>query len=259
MIRRVAVVLCLAAAVCGVAALAASAAVADGDPASDVLPFDDVYLPLEPVSAPLAQELKDAIAAANKSGFKIKVALIATATDLGSVPVLFNQPGQYAKFLGAELSGLYKERLLIVMPVGFGLYRGGADTAAAVSLLAAIKIGAGPDGLAQAALAALKRLNDTHPPAAKALAGSAKRGTRATLRYTLSDDSGTAGAKLSLKRGRKAVASFSVAVKSLHGSSGSVTWKVPSTTAPGALTFCVVGVDAAGNKSKQSCATIRIR
>ncbi len=259
MTRRALAALCLVVAVCGVATFAARAAVADGDPASDVLLFDDVYLPLEPVSGPLAQQLKDAVAAANKSGFKIKVALILTATDLGSVPVLFNQPGQYAKFLGAELSGLYKERLLIVMPVGFGLYRGGADTTAALASLAGIKIGAGPDGLAQGALAALKRLNDTRPPSAKAQSGAARHGTKATLRYLLSDDSGVAGAKLSLKRGRKAVASFAIAVKPLHGAGGAVTWKVPAATTPGSLTFCVVGIDAAGNKSKQSCATFRIR
>ncbi len=187
------------------------------------------------------------------------MALLATTTDMGSVPVLFNQPGQYAKFLGAEIMGLYKERLLIVMPVGFGLYRGGADTKAAVASLAGIKIGAGPDGLAQAALGALKRLDDTKPPSAKAQAGSAKRGTRATLRYQLSDDSGVAGAKLSLKRGSRAVASFSVAIKSLRGGGGTVAWKVPVATRRGVLMFCVVGVDAAGNRSKPSCATFGIR
>lgn len=259
MTRRVVVALSVVAVVCGAATFAASAAVADGDPASDVLLFDNVFLPLEPVSAPLAQQLKAAIAAANKGGFKIKVALIATPTDLGSVPVLFNRPGQYAKFLGAELSGLYKERLLIVMPGGFGVYRGGADTTVETASLAGIKIGAGSDGLAQAALAALKRLHDTQPPSAKAQPGSAKRGTKATLHYLLSDDSGIAGAKLSLRRGSKGVASFSVKVKALSGAGGAVAWKVPAATARGTLTFCVVGIDAAGNKSKQSCAAFRVR
>jgi hypothetical protein len=259
MTRRIVVALSLVALVCGVATFAAQAAVADGDPASDVLLFDDVYLPLTPVSGPLGKQLTEAVAATNKAGFKIKVALIATATDLGSVPILFNQPGQYAKFLGAELLALYKERLLIVMPVGFGVYRGGADMAKEAASLAGIKIGAGSDGLAQAALAALKRLADTKPPSAKARAGSAKRGTKATLHYLLSDDSGSAGAKLSLRRGSKTVASFSVAVKPLHGSGGSVTWKVPAGIAKGTLTFCIVGDDAAGHKSAPSCAAFRIQ
>jgi hypothetical protein len=258
MIRRTLVAVCLAV-VCGAAALAAFAAVVDGDPASDVLPFDDVYLPLEPVSGPLAQQLKDAVAAANKSGFRIKVALIASPTDLGSVPVLFNQPGQYAKFLGAELIGLYKERLLIVMPVGFGLYRGGADTTATVASLAGIKIGSGSDGLAVAALAALKRLHDTRPPSATAQPGSARRGTKATLRYLLSDDSGVAGAKLSLTRGSRTVASFLLPVRPLRGAGGTIGWKVPAATRRGALTYCIVGVDGAGNRSKPSCTTFRIR
>ena len=249
----------LVALVCGVATFAARAALADGDPASDVLLFDDVYLPLEPVSVPLAQQLKDVVAAANKGRFRIKVALIETATDLGSVPVLFNQPGQYAKFLGAEILPLYNERLLIVMPVGFGLYRGGANTTAAVASLAGIKIGAGSDGLALGTLAALKRLADTKPPAVKAQAGSTKRGAKATLRYLLSDDSGSAGAKLSLKRGSRAVASFSVSVKPLRAPGGSATWKVPAAAAKGALGFCIVGADAAGNHSAPNCAVFRIR
>ena len=257
--RRGPLALAAVAATCLAATLVAPPARADGDPASDVLPFDDVYLPLQPVSAPLAQQLKDTVAAANKSGFTIKVALIATPTDLGSVPVLFGMPGQYAKFLGAELLALYKERLLIVMPAGFGLYLGGASTDAELASLSGIKIGAGSDGLALAAIAAVKRLHDTEPPSTKAQSGSAKRGTKATLRYTLSDDSGAAGAKLSLARGRKVVASFSVPVKTLRGSTGAVGWKVPKGTAPGVLSFCVVGVDGAGNRSKQSCAPFRIR
>jgi hypothetical protein len=231
---------------------------ADGDPASDVLPFDDVYLPLEPVTPALAQQLKDVVAAANKSGFKIKVALIATATDLGSVPSLFGMPGQYAKFLGAELLSIYKERLLIVMPAGFGLYRGGQPTDTELASVTGIKIGAGSDGLAQAAIDAVKRLDDRQPPVVKAQSGSAKRGTRATLRYLVSDDSGSAGVRVTLARGKKAVATLSSPVKPLHGAGGSLTWKVSAGTARGVLTYCVVGVDAAGNRSKPSCAPFRV-
>jgi hypothetical protein len=244
--------------VLALAGLAAQTARADGDPASDVLPFADVYLPLEPVSPPLAQQLRDAVAAANKGGFTIKVALIATATDLGSVPVLFGMPGQYAKFLGAELLSIYKERLLIVMPAGFGLYRGGQPTDAELASLTGIKIAGGSDGVAQAAIDAVKRLDDQQPPVAKAEAGSAKRGTKATLRYLLSDNSGSAGIKASLARGKKTIATLSGSVKPLHGSGGSLTWKVPSRTTRGVLTYCVVGIDAAGNRSKQSCALFRI-
>jgi len=238
--------------------LASASASADGDPASDVLPFDDVYLPLEPVTPALAQQLKDAVAAANKGGLKIKVALIATAADLGSVPSLFGMPGQYSRFLGAELLTIYKERLLIVMPAGFGLYRGGQPTDAELASITGIKIGVGSDGLAQAAIDAVKRLDDGQPPVVKAQRGSGKRGTKATLRYLVSDNSGSAGVKVTVARGKKAVATLSSPVKPIHGAGGSLTWKVPAKTARGVLTYCIVGVDAAGNRSKQSCAPFRI-
>src|SRR5437763_1411970 len=115
--------------------VAATVARADGDPASDVLPTADVFLPLGAQSQ-YAPQLKAAVATANGGGFRIKVAVIATTTDLGAVPVLFNKPGPYAKFLGAELLSVYKERLLIVMPSGFGLYRGAQPTATEFALLA---------------------------------------------------------------------------------------------------------------------------
>jgi hypothetical protein len=247
-----------------VAALVALPARADGDPASDILAsdtllFDNVFLPLEPVSAALAQELRDAVAAANKSGFRIKVALIASPIDLGSVSVLFNMPGQYAKFLGAELRVLYKERLLVVMPAGFGFFRGGMSTASETAVLDTITIGSGPDGLAQAAIDAVKLLDDTEPPSAKAQTGSAKRGRTALLRYAVADNSGVAGATLTLARGRKLIATFSAPLQRLHGSAGAVAWKVPKGIALGVLAFCVVGVDAAGNRSKQSCVPFRVR
>ena len=231
---------------------------ADGDPASDVLPFDDVYLPSEPVAPALAQQLRDVVSAANKRGFTIKVALIATATDLGAVPSLFGKPGQYAKFLGAELLVIYDERLLIVMPNGFGLYRGGEPTDAELASIVGVKIVEGSDGLARAAIDAVKRLDDRQPPVVKAQSGSARRDTRATLRYLVSDNSGFAGIKVTLVRGKKAVATLSSPVRPLHGASGSFAWNVPAGTVRGVLTYCVTGVDAAGNRSKQSCAPYRI-
>lgn len=97
-------------------------------------------------------------------------------------------PEQYAKFLGAELIGLYKERLLVVMPAGFGLFRGGQSTTGAAIVLQPITIAAGPDGLAQAAIEAVKRLDDTEPPSAKAQPGPARLGeTRYTCGPSLQD------------------------------------------------------------------------
>ncbi len=64
--------------------------------------------------------------AAAKSGYPLRVAVIASPADLGSVTPLWRQPQAYAGFLGEELSLLYKGTLLVVMPDGFGLYGPGA-------------------------------------------------------------------------------------------------------------------------------------
>ena len=78
---------------------------ADGDPASDVLLGQDVFLPYSPVS-PAVQQRLYAVAAARRAGYPIKIALIGAATDLGVVPSLFGKPAGYAQFLSAELAGV---------------------------------------------------------------------------------------------------------------------------------------------------------
>ena len=191
---------------------------------------------------------------------RAKVALVASPVDLGSVSVLFNMPEQYAKFLGAELIGLYKERLLVVMPAGFGLFRGGTSTAGEMAALQTIAIGPGPDGLAQAAIDAVKRLDDRVPPSAKARSGSARRGRSILLRYTVTDNSGLAGARLKLARGGTTIASFSSQIRPVQTGNVSATrWTIPRRLAPGVLSFCVVATDPAGNRSPESCAPIAIR
>ena len=48
---------------------------------------------------------------------------IVTPYDLGSVPILFNAPQSYAKFLAAEDGYYWKDELLVVMPKGYGIYK----------------------------------------------------------------------------------------------------------------------------------------
>ena len=48
------------------------------------------------------------------------MAIIGAPVDLGAVTALWDKPPAYASFLGVELSLVYKQRLLIVMPNGFG-------------------------------------------------------------------------------------------------------------------------------------------
>jgi hypothetical protein len=152
-------VLAVAVAAVLAASAAAGTARADGDPASDYLVGQQVFLPYD-AKIPLAaqQSLLATVKAANRQGFKIRVALIWSDYDLGSVTALWKQPQHYARFLGIELSYYYKQRLLIVMPNGFGFNRPKASTAQERALLATIPITATPTGLAQAATTAVQRL-----------------------------------------------------------------------------------------------------
>src|SRR5438093_1094227 len=91
----------------------AGAARADGDPASDVLYIQDTFLPYPPPPKATVAALKRNVAAAYAKGYRVKVAVIATAYDLGAVPALFNKPKAYAKFLGQEISSIFVGPLLI--------------------------------------------------------------------------------------------------------------------------------------------------
>lgn len=111
----------------GAAALVAltlvAGARADGDPASDVLYTQWIFLPFEsPVPKPVSARLDDVVKQARAEGYPIKVAVIGQPADLGTAYALWKKPQEYARFLGQELVFLYKGRLLIVMPNGYGIY-----------------------------------------------------------------------------------------------------------------------------------------
>jgi hypothetical protein len=94
---------------------------ANGDPASDYLLVQSVFLPFNAKVDPDASaDLSDTIREADKVGFRIKVAVIGTRYDLGTAFSLYNEPQKYAEFLGLELSFQYRDHLLVVMPEGFG-------------------------------------------------------------------------------------------------------------------------------------------
>jgi hypothetical protein len=147
------------AAVLVLAGLGAASARADGDPASDYLISQKVFLPYD---AKIPKADADALAAtvdsANAQGFKIRVAIIWSDYDLGSVTALWKQPRRYARFLGAELSYYYKQRLLILMPNGFGFNWPGHPAAAAYRRLAAVAIGSTPAAMTRSATAAVQKL-----------------------------------------------------------------------------------------------------
>ena len=141
------------------AAVAAQVARADGDPASDYLYGGKVFLPYDAKFSPRqSAELTALIEATNKAGFKIRVAVIWSDYDMGSVTTLWRKPRTYAKFLGLELGFVYKQRLLIVMANGFGFNWPKHPPAAEYALLSKIAIPPGANGLLTAAQSAVTQL-----------------------------------------------------------------------------------------------------
>jgi hypothetical protein len=130
---------------------------ADGDPASDVLITQDVFISYV-VPPKLGKQLTEAVAAANKAGYRLKVAMIATRTDLGLVQGLWLKPETYARFLGSELRFFYKRTLVIEMPNGFGVSAVEGSVSREQRILAGIKPGNGPEGMAQSLLEAVGKL-----------------------------------------------------------------------------------------------------
>jgi hypothetical protein len=246
------------------------AARANGDPASDVLYLQDTYLPYGPPSEAAAADLQAAVAAANKAGYRTKVAVIAAPEDLGLVASLFGQPQVYARFLGAEIRTFFRGHLLVVMPQGFGIWFDRFDVEPQQKLLREMQIESGDsEGLTKAAAAAVRllaerdtshpRIQDLRSPVSRALPGKAKRGTTVRLTYTVYDDSGRSreevrvyGVKLAL------LAVLRSPMEASNGSVDSVRWRVPKKLRAIALRFCVVAIDAAGNQSRASCAALKV-
>jgi hypothetical protein len=114
----------LACALVGVAAAPWSSALADGDPASDVLASQPLFAPADGGFAQSGlTRLNGLLSSAQRQGAPIRVALIASPADLGSVSELWRRPHSYAQFLGQELSQVYRGTVVVVMPDGDGVYR----------------------------------------------------------------------------------------------------------------------------------------
>jgi hypothetical protein len=132
---------------------------ADGDPASDYLITQRVFLPYDTkIPTSDQQVLQGIVADAHKKGYPIRVALIGSDYDLGSVTVLWKQPRRYAQFLAEELQFVHKDPLLTVMPNGMGFYWVGHKAAGEQATLDDIPIAPGGHGLAQAATRAVQQL-----------------------------------------------------------------------------------------------------
>jgi hypothetical protein len=131
LIRRVAVL----AGALALLALPATAR-ANGDPASDYLLVQRLFLPFSTkIDQTEAKRLNALLTAAERDNFKIRVAIIHSPGDLGTAFSLFRKPQRYAQFLGLELSFVYRGRLVVVMPNGFGYSVNGKPDAKTSRLL----------------------------------------------------------------------------------------------------------------------------
>ena len=155
-----------------VALVAAVPALADGDPASGYLITQPVFFPFEPtkVSESAQNDLLDLLATSKDKGYEIRVAIIATRTDLGAVPALFAKPQRYADFLGQEIVYFWKGPLLVVMPNGFGFFKNGKPVPGEKEKLAQLPVPGSADGdalasAADGAVRALAQLNGVTLPA----------------------------------------------------------------------------------------------
>lgn len=170
--RRTALALCLLVALLAAAGGAPPRARADADPPSDVLILQNVYYPYHPkVSPQLQSQLDEITARARRAGFPIKVALVATPSDLGAIGQMFGHVVAYANFLQREIAYLRSQPTLAVMPNGFGTSATGPQGPAIVSKLPAPHT---VDGMASGAITAVVQLAaaNGHPLSTEGLAAA---------------------------------------------------------------------------------------
>jgi hypothetical protein len=163
-------------AVLGVAvavSLFATSALAGHGTVTDILSAQNVYLPNEPVCAPLARELTKVTDQTLDRGYPLKVAIIASPDDISGASQYFDRPQDYARLLGSQI-GFYRpgdpvqsnDSLLVVMPAGFGLVRSGKAPNVFLEVFALERPeGGGANDLARAAARAVPQLADAagHP------------------------------------------------------------------------------------------------
>jgi cytochrome oxidase Cu insertion factor (SCO1/SenC/PrrC family) len=159
MVPRAVSAIALAVLACCALGALSPAARADGDPGSDVLVYQNLFVAADSnVSIAQQLELGDLLSSASRDGFTIRVAIVARPADLGAITQLWRKPASYASFLGIELSLAYSQRLLVVMPDGFGFSWQGHSAGPAYQVLGKITVEPGGTGLATSAEAAVRAL-----------------------------------------------------------------------------------------------------
>jgi hypothetical protein len=175
--------LILAAALCLAFPAAASA---NGDPASDYLLVQNVFLPFNAKIDPkAAADLSGTIRAADSSGFKVKVALIGSRYDLGTAFSLYNKAQRYSEFLGLEITFVFHRHLIVVMPNGFGTSIAGKEDPRGIKALKSLPPpGKDATKQARAATTAVRRLAAAYGHAVS-VSGSGGGGSQARDRLTI--------------------------------------------------------------------------
>ncbi len=103
--------------------LAVPPAYADGDPASDILLTESVYFGYGiDLQSKEAAQLVALLDEARKRGYPLKVALISDVVDLGVTTQNWENPREYVRYLAGQLSEVYTDRLLVLMPNGYGVF-----------------------------------------------------------------------------------------------------------------------------------------
>lgn len=117
------------------------------------------YLPLDgAIAEGQLSQLQAISLEAQHDGFALRVAVIATRADLGSVTALWRRPQSYARFLALELAQVFHGTLLVAMPNGYGVADvGGSARAPSPSLSGLPAPGTGAS-LARGALTAIQRV-----------------------------------------------------------------------------------------------------
>jgi hypothetical protein len=154
---------------------------ADGDPASDILPGNDVALPFSPpASRAAAITIQALLRRVRAHGYPMKVAVVANKAGLGAYPELFPTPQRYAKLLATEIRfAVRKPHLLVVLPTGFGqrnLGTAGANALRGVSLPHT----GDPTALTRAAIVAIAHVASAngHPTAVPQVTAGARPGAQ---------------------------------------------------------------------------------
>jgi len=247
----------------------ASSGLADGDPASDALVVQNVFFPYPTPSSSATGALSTQVEAAYARGYRVKVAVIGSPSDLGAVPSLFDKPQDYAQFLGQELQFYYVGPLLIVMPSGFGIYDGGRSTAAEGAVLARLKVsGSNGDDLTRSAADAVQKLlaagalksKDIKPPYVAALNSSGSLGRKIRLNYATFDDSGKTREFIAVRAGDTVLWKTATKLRATRADrTYFALWPSPKTVPAGPLKFCVQAADPSGHRSKPNCLQIQTK